>query len=775
MLKRPTLLLAILVLALALRPSQPAAETAQGGPAGALAQHGRIVGTVTRAGTADPLPEAQIVLARGAATGSAQPATLPARAGGPRASGPQRGGRPAVAPETSGQAVFQDAVNRVETGLWSWLGLPAAAAGRGGFGAVVGQQQRGVLNQLRTITDATGRFIIENIPPGPYTATAQLEGYFGPPIPGGQAPAFMRVNVTIEDGKTTEVDFPLIPGGTITGKVQDARGRAVVDAPVQALRVMYQPDGSVGLQGAGNRTTDDRGEYRLFRLAPGEYYVAANPRNTAAALLEDSPRETQSRTFYPSALSPALSAPILIRGGEEVSGVGIQIRNVSLAKISGRVINALPLSAFDPISEQRGQRGLQQAQQPALAAAVAADPSLQPLVDEVARAQTAVQEAQSAMQEARGRLQEARGLRGAAQAGQRGLPTVQLQLFARDRNAIVDPNTGNRNMTVQLAPPNEGRFELANVPPGSYELFASLPDNGGYGPQQLPGAGTNGRSFGRVSVDVGDTDVSDVTVTVHRGVDVHGRVIVDGHPERLAGAHIVLQPDDASARINIFQQLSRSEAEIAEDGSFTFPAVPEAAYRVQITLGGLGPAARGRGAAGLDQETIQQILSQAQSGGDLQTLLAQARGRLEATAAPPPNAYVADVRMNGASIYDSGLVVGAGFTGLIDVFFQTGPGGIAGRVLGSDQKPVATANVILVPAQSRRRNPDLYRTATTDADGTFTMTGLPPGEFKVFAWQTLGGAPYLNPAFMARYEERGSAVTIFGGGQTSLDVALIPE
>jgi hypothetical protein len=42
--------------------------------------------------------------------------------------------------------------------------------------------------------------------------------------------------------------------------------------------------------------------------------------------------------------------------------------------------------------------------------------------------------------------------------------------------------------------------------------------------------------------------------------------------------------------------------------------------------------------------------------------------------------------------------------------------------------------VALVPAPARRNNPALYRTATTDDKGHFTLRGVAPGDYTAFAW-----------------------------------------
>jgi hypothetical protein len=650
-----------------------------------------------------------------------------------------------------------------------------------------------------------GQFTIENVQPGDYVLNVQLEGYFGPAVPG-MPPAqqnVIRVNVTVIEGKTSEANVGLIPGGAIGGRVLDPRGRPVVDSPVQAMRVIYQADGSTQLQAFGNRPTDDRGDFRHYRLPPGEYYLVANGRVTAASLLaaeslaadvalaaQVQAAQQQARTFYPSSSGPGQATPLVITGGEEIAGANIQLRNTPLGKISGRVVHALPGDAFEPlVAQQRGQpaaRG-QATAPPALAQAVQQDPSLQPVLDEFMKAQAAAQEAQAIMQDARGRLQEARGAQQAALRGrganQRVIPVAQLQLVPRDRNALVDPNTANRTLSIQLEAPNDGKFEMPNIPPGSYDLYASMPDNGAVNPLAaargfaVAAAAAAGRSFGRVAVDVGEGDVSDITVTVRRGIDVIGRLIVDGRPVNFPNAHIQLQPDDSAARNNIYNQLAQAEAQVSPDGTFVFANVPEAAYRVKVTLGGPGPAQRQGALAGLPPEIIAEIQAEAQAGGNPQALLERARGLAAAQAAAqaPINAYVADVRQNSVSIYDTGLMIGSAPVNPIDVIVESNPGGIVGTVMGANQRPAANASVVLVPAPQRRRNADLFRTTVSGPDGKFTLNSLPPGEYKLFSWPLLNGTPYLNPAFMAIYEGRGTSVSILAGGALTAEVLLIPQ
>jgi hypothetical protein len=152
-------------------------------------------------------------------------------------------------------------------------------------------------------------------------------------------------------------------------------------------------------------------------------------------------------------------------------------------------------------------------------------------------------------------------------------------------------------------------------------------------------------------------------------------------------------------------------------------------------------------------------------------------GKYYVTAAPlPPNAYVADVKAGGSSVYDSGVDINSQ-TGEIQVVVNTNGGKVQGHVIDAAQKSVAQARVVLVPAERRRQNVQLYKVGTTDSSGNFTMNGIAPGDYKLFAWEAVPNTAWLNPEFLAPYEGRGLSVTISSSGSTpaSIELKLIPK
>jgi hypothetical protein len=316
-------------------------------------------------------------------------------------------------------------------------------------------------------------------------------------------------------------------------------------------------------------------------------------------------------------------------------------------------------------------------------------------------------------------------------------PIAQISLLPHDSNVL--PNL----LAAATLASADGTFKVADVLPGQYDVIARLPASTGWGPANGPERATNPWAFGRAVVDVNGANVDGVAIVVHQGVDVTGRVTVDGNPAP-ANLRINLQPDDDSATYNnFFETIGNYQPVIDQNGAFTFPLIPEARYRFQFTVG--GPA----------------------SG----------RGPLPSAAVTPvvlgPSAYVADVQQGGVSVYDSGLMVGADPAAPIEVLVRSDGGSIEGATIGTDQKPVAGQMVVLVPEPARRQNPALYRIAAADAQGHFSIARVGPGAYKLFAWDSVLPGAYLSGVFLQRYESQGSDVTVRAGGKATVDVRVI--
>ena len=85
------------------------------------------------------------------------------------------------------------------------------------------------------------------------------------------------------------------------------------------------------------------------------------------------------------------------------------------------------------------------------------------------------------------------------------------------------------------------------------------------------------------------------------------------------------------------------------------------------------------------------------------------------------------------------------------------------------------AHVVLVPDLARRSRREQYRVATSDENGQAMLRGIPPGTYKLFAWEKVEPNAYLNSDYLQLYEEFGLPLKISSGMNTPVAARLIPN
>ena len=197
----------------------------------------------------------------------------------------------------------------------------------------------------RTVmTDAQGRYEFADLPIGKFSLSASKPGYVALQY-GQRRPYESGTSIALAVGETmTSVDFALPRGGVIAGRITDEFGEVMPQVQVQAQRFQYTADGQRRLQSAGTATTDDRGEFRVYGLMPGEYVVNGSVRSSLDSIAsvngvpwqQSEPSEGYPPTFYPGTPNAAEAQPITIGIGEEVN-IQFGLTVAQLARISGTV------------------------------------------------------------------------------------------------------------------------------------------------------------------------------------------------------------------------------------------------------------------------------------------------------------------------------------------------------------------------------------------------------------------------------------------------------
>src|SRR4051812_37636465 len=124
------------------------------------------------------------------------------------------------------------------------------------------------------LTDDSGVFDLTELPAGRYTLTVSKSGFVALSY-GQRRPLQAGTPLQLGDGQQLKgIEFQLPRGSVISGRVLDEDGDAMPGVMVRVMRYQYQ-QGERRLTPAGNGQTDDKGQYRVWGLMPGEYYVNA--------------------------------------------------------------------------------------------------------------------------------------------------------------------------------------------------------------------------------------------------------------------------------------------------------------------------------------------------------------------------------------------------------------------------------------------------------------------------------------------------------------------
>jgi len=197
---------------------------------------------------------------------------------------------------------------------------------------------------ITTSTDAGGRFQLKGLDPGRYSLTVMRNGFvaqeYGQKTPNDPGSALsLRPGQDIKD-----MLFRMIPSAVIAGRVVDEEGEALPWTEVNALRQMYS-EGKRKLSMETTATTNDLGEYRLFGLPPGRYFVSATyridafNRTTIQLAAGESAEQGYAPAYYPGSPDPAKAVALTIKAGEEIPSVEILLRPLTAFTVRGRVYN----------------------------------------------------------------------------------------------------------------------------------------------------------------------------------------------------------------------------------------------------------------------------------------------------------------------------------------------------------------------------------------------------------------------------------------------------
>lgn len=331
------------------------------------------------------------------------------------------------------------------------------------------------------ISDNEGLFRFTNLEAGRYMLGGEKSGFIRQEF-GARSFAKPGSTLTLDKGmQLKNMALKLTPQGAVSGKVIDDEGDPIVGASVQLLKPVYL-EGRRQLAPTGFAQTNDLGEYRIFGISPGRYYLSAGVTKSVGEKGE----ENYPPIYYPGAFDPAVAGRLEIAPGSQFRGLDMALRRSRSVHLRGKFSG--------PGGESISRNG-------------------------------------------------------------------SLQLYPRN---IAGMSSLMRNFTVIRG--TSGIFDLANVLPGSYILAAEQTEE------------KNKTYYARVPIEVGNSNVDDLQITLVEGDEIRGRLRIEGTAEAgLGNVTVYLKPRDLPFG-------GSPSIRLKPDGTFVLPSVAHGWHRVELTM-----------------------------------------------------------------------------------------------------------------------------------------------------------------------------------------------
>ena len=262
---------------------------------------------------------------------------------------------------------------------------------------------------------------------------------------------------------------------------------------------------------------------------------------------------------------------------------------------------------------------------------------------------------------------------------------------------------------------NAGLQRFAPIQPdGTFDIAGAVP---GQDCLRIQQSQSGHSSFGQQVVNVAGQDVDDVVVSVTPGSEMSGTLLFESAPpDNFKNFRIFLRPADGSGMT--------PNAIVKPDNTFVLPDVFPIPYEMQQL-----PMPQGF--------YVKSIQYGERDASD---------GRINVTAAGTPLTLVL-----------------ASDSAKVSVSVQAPDGSAASGVI-----------VILAPGGRLALRSDLFRTGYVAPNGSATITGVAPGEYKVFAWADMDQSLARVPEFRKLLEDRAASVTVGPNDNQTVQVQLIP-
>lgn len=496
---------------------------------------------------------------------------------------------------------------RVSVSAQVQVAMDGAAAGRGDVvlrgapavglrGVAGGTAVTGVGRSIAT--DASGQFSFARLPAGQYQISIShnqfLQLNYGQRRFGG-----MGTYVALAEGQQLNLKASMYRGAVISGTVLGPEGEPLQSVQVRGWRYV-RVNGFKRLQGAGYAQTDDRGNYRMFNLQPGEYLISATPSPDYNSASNAQAEQTER------AITTGQVLPPTIAGGPPTVSVPIV-----QPQMSGQM-NIQPqfLATFSPSSPAPTGAEL-------ITVAAGEERKSVDVVTRLTQATTVQVEVMTQLDTG---------------------VSVQLQLVSDD------PSTESTELG-SMRPDPSGKVYFRGVRPGKYTVLAQTVAEpprmtivNGVPPTvpQMPVLKDDQKLFGRASISVDGDPLTQVSLSLQPAKKVSGMLVFDmKQPPDLTRARVMVSVTPAPAPYSVYMSAPSPQVQVEPDGRFTLTGIMPGRYMMRTSGSGVLRSAMAGGQDTLDfaldvpvdRDVTGLLLTLTDGGTELSGILADAAGK----------------------------------------------------------------------------------------------------------------------------------------------------
>ncbi len=225
------------------------------------------------------------------------------------------------------------------------------------------------------------------------------------------------------------------------------------------------------------------------------------------------------------------------------------------------------------------------------------------------------------------------------------------------------------------------------------------------------------RSYARRPVVVSDADVDVGTLDFLPAANLKGTVRTEGKPSLpLEGVRLSFQTEGPSLQ-------SAPHAQIKADGSFELKNVMPDIYMVVLMSS--------------------------------------------------PGFYLKSIRLGDEVSADLHVDLTRGEVGPLTLVLGADVGHIEGSVVLADGNPGAGVRVTLFPEGAQAGRTDLFKFGFTDDKGNYHLDRVPPGEYRLFAWQDVQAGGPQDPELRKKFEKQSVTVKLAPNGRETVPLTAI--